>query len=355
MADNSNVEFNVDFSPIEDGRFKYNKRVDLPFDIKVGGAVAIGANPDGSGGITPTPDIANVKVIVRDGPDQTGDLIGLERITIPAKDFNITRSGYTVSVKKQAAIVKSVEAARKESQNSSSDVNPIPPEREINISVDADITYRESGSNVQTIDTVTIDKAVKISQEGDEEDIGGGFANDRDPGETGDDRDPATYDPGPAVTSKLEDTYNSSIPFKIDIDLLDPREEQDNLLSQGEVIEFTLENETGINNPTISIDGGARYSTQQVLGGFTVRQKVGEKPLSISINGVCFAPTAAKIDALREVDIATIHSNRFLDKSAQVFFTDTSTEPMTDGGAADLKTGQLLYSYSLKAVEARAP
>jgi hypothetical protein len=353
MVDNPNIQVNVNFDAIDNGLFRYNKSIDLPFDIKVSGPV------EQFGGPAPEAEIAVVDVEVQAGGGTPtsigGSTLGAKRFTIPKKDFNTFRT-FEVPLKFRQGISKTPTQARKESRRSSTFVSPQPPERKTNVQASIRVDFKSASNvDVQSTDLDRITRVVPISQTGagsnEDEDV----SNSEEEISIRDDPNTISSTLDEAQKQELSDAYTSAIPFKIVVDFLDPREEQDNLLSQGEIIEFKLENDTGINNPTISIDGGARYSTKKILGGFTVRQKVGEKPLNISIDGVCFAPTAAKIDALREVDLATIHSGRFLNETATVFFTDTSTEPMTDGGAADLKTGNLLYSYSLKAVEARAP
>jgi len=352
MVENPDIQTNVNFNAIDNGLFRYNQKIDLPFDIKVSGPV------EQFGGPPPEAETAVVDVQVKAGGGTPtsigGGTIGAKRFTIPKKDFNTFRT-FEVPLLFRQGISKTPKQAREESLRSSTFVSPQPPERKTNIQVSIRVDFKSSSNvDVQSTDLDDITKVVSISQkgaDGDDDDV----SNSEEEISIRDDPNTVSSTLDEAQKQELSDAYTSAIPFKIVVEVLDPREEQDNLLSQGETIGFELENDTGINNPTISIDGGARYSTKKILGGFTVRQKVGEKPLNISIDGVCFAPTAAKIDALREVDLATIHSGRFLNETATVFFTDTSTEPMTDGGAADLKTGNLLYSYSLKAVEARAP
>lgn len=115
-------------------------------------------------------------------------------------------------------------------------------------------------------------------------------------------------------------------------------------------------------NPSVAIDGAGRFAKHEIIGGATVRQKVGEDPLNISIDGVCDERTANRIDGLRNVKKATIISSRLPGSqreggnssggaSMTVQFGSTSTEPLGDGGVADLETGELLYSYSIEAIE----
>lgn len=115
-------------------------------------------------------------------------------------------------------------------------------------------------------------------------------------------------------------------------------------------------------NPTVAIDGSGRFAKHEIIGGATVRQKIGEDPLNISVSGVCEQRNANKIDALRDARTGKMFSSRFPGStdsdgtnegggSLLVQFGSTSTEPITDGGAADFKTGNLLYSYSINAIE----
>jgi hypothetical protein len=117
-------------------------------------------------------------------------------------------------------------------------------------------------------------------------------------------------------------------------------------------------------NPTVAIDGGGRFVKHNIIGGPVVRQKIGEEPLQVSVNGVCDKRTANKIDFLRNVNSATFISSRLPGSASEnniaegggslrVQIGSTSTEPITDGGAADLETGEYLYSYSINAIEVR--
>lgn len=106
-------------------------------------------------------------------------------------------------------------------------------------------------------------------------------------------------------------------------------------------------------NPTVAIDGAGRFKKHEIIGGKTVRQKTGEDPLNVSINGVCKQDRANKIDTLRDARHGKIFSNRLPndDNSLRVQFGSTSTEPITDGSAAELKSGDLLYTFTINAIE----
>lgn len=106
-------------------------------------------------------------------------------------------------------------------------------------------------------------------------------------------------------------------------------------------------------NPTLAIDTAGRFAKHEIIGGSTVRQKIGEDPVNISINGVCKRRTANQIDSLRDAKSGKIFSDRLpgSNDSLRVQFGSTSTEPMEEGGAADLIDGQYLYSFQINAIE----
>lgn len=104
-------------------------------------------------------------------------------------------------------------------------------------------------------------------------------------------------------------------------------------------------------NPSIGIDTGSNFVTHDIIGGATVRQRIGDKPLEIDISGVCKEPTAKQIELLRNADEVTLFSDRFIEGSITVHVASLSTDPMEDGGAADFSSGQFLYSFSLNCVE----
>ena len=106
-------------------------------------------------------------------------------------------------------------------------------------------------------------------------------------------------------------------------------------------------------NPTLAIDTSGRFAKHEIIGGSTVRQKIGEDPVNVSINGVCNRRTANQIDSLRDAKSGKIFSDRLpgSNDALRVQFGSTSTEPMEDGGSADLKDGQYLYSYQINCIE----
>lgn len=105
--------------------------------------------------------------------------------------------------------------------------------------------------------------------------------------------------------------------------------------------------------PAISVDGSGRFATHEIIGGSTVRQKIGEDPIEVSINGICKESTARQLDNLRDAASGTIYSNRLPGGSLDVQFASMSTSPMSDSGAVDLTDtdSEFLYTYTLECVE----
>lgn len=107
-------------------------------------------------------------------------------------------------------------------------------------------------------------------------------------------------------------------------------------------IEFTPRD-----NPDISVGTSGRYAKHEIIGGTTVRQKIGEDPVNITVKGVCDEDTAIQIDKLRNAKSANFISDRI---SQTVQVGSTKTSPLTQGGAADMDTGDLLYNYTLNLI-----
>lgn len=104
--------------------------------------------------------------------------------------------------------------------------------------------------------------------------------------------------------------------------------------------------------PDISVDTAGRFATHKIVGGSTVRQKIGEDPIQVSVQGVCEEQTARALDGLRDAAFGTIYSNRLVNGSLTVHFGSVSTSPMESGGAAALtEGGEFLYSFDLSCVE----
>ena len=104
--------------------------------------------------------------------------------------------------------------------------------------------------------------------------------------------------------------------------------------------------------PSISVDNKGRFVTHEVVGGTTVRQKIGEEPRELSINGVVKGEDKAKaIDALRDAEVGTIVCNRLPGGSMDAQFASMSTAPIEDGGGVAIEDGQFLYTFDMKVIE----
>lgn len=106
-------------------------------------------------------------------------------------------------------------------------------------------------------------------------------------------------------------------------------------------------------SPAISVDTKGRFVKHEIIGGTTVRQKIGENPVEVSINGVCGESVARDLDALRDAKWGDIFSGRFPSDSLRVQFASVSTSPMEDSGAVPLDGDQseFLYNYDLSCIE----
>jgi hypothetical protein len=160
---------------------------------------------------------------------------------------------------------------------------------------------------------------------------------------------------GIAGNNTLASTFENRTPFSIQA-----IEFEDDATYVNSVFDDSEQNEQGYQisfedypNPTVSIDTSGRFAKHEIIGGTTVRQKIGEDPINLSINGVCKRRTANQIDALRDAKNGKIISDRLPGSSdgLRVQFGSTMTEPMTDGGSADLTDGRYLYSFQINAIE----
>lgn len=104
--------------------------------------------------------------------------------------------------------------------------------------------------------------------------------------------------------------------------------------------------------PNISVDTAGRFATHKIVGGSTVRQKIGEDPIEVSIEGVVREPVARQLDGLRDAEFGAIFSNRLVGGSLDVHFASASTSPL-DGGAVAVSDdqGNFLYEFDLACVE----
>lgn len=138
----------------------------------------------------------------------------------------------------------------------------------------------------------------------------------------------------------IKDSYSNVIDFEID-SIADGE--------TGQLPDAPIEFEYP--NPSIGIDTGGNFVKHDIIGGATVRQRIGDQPLEISISGVCVEETASKLEMLRNAQSVTMLSNRFPQDSITAHVISVSTDPMEDGGSADLVSGKFLYAFSLECVE----
>lgn len=139
----------------------------------------------------------------------------------------------------------------------------------------------------------------------------------------------------------LSKSFTDSLPFSIEV----PDNEGSETGPTPDEILFEY------SNPSIDISTGSNFVTHDIIGGATVRQRIGDKPLDISISGICTENTARKLELLRNAKKVTLLSDRFSQSSITCHVGSLSTSPLEDGGAADLKSGNFLYTYSLNCVE----
>ena len=103
-------------------------------------------------------------------------------------------------------------------------------------------------------------------------------------------------------------------------------------------------------NPNISVTSGARFAVHEIIGGTTVRQKIGEDPTEVVVQGVCTERVATRVDQLRRAVLVTLLSDR-TPNGIRAQVASASTEPLHDGGAADASGGDFLYEFSINLVE----
>lgn len=105
--------------------------------------------------------------------------------------------------------------------------------------------------------------------------------------------------------------------------------------------------------PNISVDAAGRFISHEIIGGATVRQKIGEDPVEVQIEGICKEPTARALDGLRDAEFGKIYSSRLVGGELVVHFASVSTAPLEDGGAVAVAdtSGEFLYQFDLSCVE----
>jgi hypothetical protein len=122
------------------------------------------------------------------------------------------------------------------------------------------------------------------------------------------------------------------------------------VLDDGTSIELDNISFDPYNNPTVAVDTSARFATHEIIGGTTVRQKIGEDPREIEISGVCTEETAQEVSLLHKVALCDLYHYKLVEIiTCQV--ASTSTDPLEDGGAVDADTGEFLYEFNINLVE----
>lgn len=135
--------------------------------------------------------------------------------------------------------------------------------------------------------------------------------------------------------------------------------EIDSIVWEEDAVDEVDSIEPQYSSPAIAVDSAGRFVTHEIIGGKTVRQKIGEDPIEISIDGVCKESTARDLDLLRDAKYGKIRANRLPFEGIRVHFASISTEPFDDAGAvalsnegmADQTESEFLYTYSIECVE----
>lgn len=151
------------------------------------------------------------------------------------------------------------------------------------------------------------------------------------------------------MASGIGDSYESG---HIDFEITNIEYEDDATRATNPINDFSYA------RPSMSVDTSGRFATHEIIGGSTVRQKIGEEPIEVSISGVCVEERAKDLDGLRDAKFGTIKSKRLVNDSLDCHFASVSTSPLEDGGAVQFfdsdglgEQGDFLYSFQLECVE----
>ena len=110
--------------------------------------------------------------------------------------------------------------------------------------------------------------------------------------------------------------------------------------------------------PDVSISSQGRYVEHEVIGGMTVRQKVGEEPKQISVTGLCLEDTASDFEDLHREDFITFthHILGGAGEAGSMNFQVESVDidPFSSGGgvATSGDETEMVYQYNITLVEA---
>lgn len=99
--------------------------------------------------------------------------------------------------------------------------------------------------------------------------------------------------------------------------------------------------------PNVAVNTSARFVTHDTIGDVTIRQKVGEDPDKVSIDGICTVEEANDIDDLKANEVVEVVSNRW---SGRAQVASTRTSPHSEGGSQD-KDGEWLHTFTIELSE----
>lgn len=118
----------------------------------------------------------------------------------------------------------------------------------------------------------------------------------------------------------------------------------------GTSLSFSMIDFEPYGNPSVSTDSSGRFATHEIIGGTTVRQKVGEDPMEITINGVCTETVAQRVNQLNKAKLVSINSD-VIGGLIRGQIASTSTDPIDDGGGVNMDGGEFLYEFTINFVE----
>lgn len=152
------------------------------------------------------------------------------------------------------------------------------------------------------------------------------------------------------MSSGIGDAYQSG---HIDFEITGIEYEDDATRATNPINNFSYK------RPSMSVDTSGRFAKHEIIGGSTVRQKIGEDPIEVSISGVCTEERAKDLDGLRDAKFGTIKSKRLVGETLDCHFASVSTSPLEDGGAVSFfgrddgkaEQGNFLYTFDLECVE----
>jgi len=142
----------------------------------------------------------------------------------------------------------------------------------------------------------------------------------------------------------IDDAYSGDAAIEFKIDSIQYEDDADN---EPDPIEFEY------TKPAVSMDTSGRFVKHEVIGGTTVRQKIGEDPIEVTVTGVCKKSVAQDLAALRDAQYGSIYHDHLPGNALLVQFASASTSPMSDSGAypLDPDVDEFLYSFDLSCVE----